>query len=102
MLLDTEVQQGSLPPGEGQVGARSCQERSTWHQHVVHLIAGGLAVQVSFLRIAKVLAGLFSCLSPGCLAFGERMLPHQLAGARMLEGGLRAQWSLKLATDERI
>ena len=30
------------------------------------------------------------------------MIPHQLAGERLLKGGLRAQWGLKLATEERI
>ena len=102
MPVDTKLLQGSLPPRDGQKGAGRCHEGLTGHQHAAHLIAGGLAVLESLSRIAKVLAGLVSCLSPGCLAFGEKMLPHQLAGGKLLEGGLRAQGSLNLATDERI
>ena len=70
---------------------------------MTYLIAGCLCGQGSFLRSARVLVGLLSCLSPGCLAVvGKEMIPHQLAGERLLKGSLRAQWGLKLATEERI
>ena len=64
---------------------------------MTHLIAGCLCGQGSLFWSARVLAELLSCLSPGCLA-----VVGELAGGRLLKGGLRAQWGLKLATEERI
>jgi len=102
MQVGSELLQGFLRPRGGQVEADKLQGGVPLQQHLT-LMSGHHCWQGSFLRSARVLVGLLSCLSPGCLAVvGKEMIPHQLAGERLLKGGLRAQWGLKLATEERI
>jgi len=102
MQVESELLQGFLRPRGGQVEADKLLGGVTQQQPLT-LPAGSLCGQGSFLRSARVLVGLLSCLSPGCLAVvGKEMIPHQLAGERLLKGSLRAQWGLKLATEERI
>ena len=102
MQVGSELLQGFLRPRGGQVKADKLQGGVTLQQHLT-LMSGRHCWQGSFLRSARVLVGLLSCLSPGCLAVvGKEMIPHQLAGERLLKGGLRAQWGLKLATEKRI
>ena len=102
MQVESELLQGFLRPRGGQVEADKLLGGVTQQQPLT-LPAGSLRGQESFLQSARALVGLLSCLSPGCLAVvGKEMIPHQLAGERLLKGGLRAQWGLKLATEERI
>ena len=102
MQVGSELLQGFLRPRGGQVEADKLQGGVTLQQPLT-LKSGRHCWQGSFLRSARVLVGLLSCLSPGCLAVvGKEMIPHQLAGERLLKGGLRAQWGLKLATERRV
>ena len=102
MQVGSELLQGFLRPRGGQVEADKLQGGVPLQQHLT-LMSGHHCWQGSFLRSARVLVGLLSCLSPGCLAVvGKEMIPHQLAGERLLKGGLRAQWGLKLATERRV
>jgi hypothetical protein len=102
MQVESELLQGFLRPRGGHVEADKLLGGVTQQQPLT-LPAGSLRGQESFPWSARALVGLLSCLSPGCLAVvGKEMIPHQLAGERLLKGSLRAQWGLKLATEERI
>ena len=84
MQVGSELLQGFLRPRGGQVEADKLQGGVTLQQHLT-LMSGRHCWQGSFLRSARVLVGLLSCLSPGCLAVvGKEMIPHQLAGERLL------------------
>lgn len=103
MQVDGDFLEGSWRPLGGQSGADRGQTGVLERQRVTHLIAGYLVVQGSYFGGSRILSLLLSCLSPGCLAVGQEMRPHQLAGGRLLRGGdLRVRRGLELATEERI
>ena len=90
MQVERELLQGFLQPRGGQVEADKRQGRVTLQQPLT-LMAGRLCGQGWFLRRARVLVGLLSCLSPGSLAVvGKEMIPHQLAGGRLLKWSAHA------------